>query len=165
MAKYKLSWVEKKHVDSLNKDVMECDGTDEKGNAVKFSIWSDFPGFNEITSASEIEGNLWNKPGTDKWTLYPPKPQGGANRGQSGGFKAGVKEAQATKREDIKNAQENKELGIKVSSTMRMAVDIVVATLANEKIIDESVIKGEIGKWREWLWNEWDNWENFPPFQ
>jgi hypothetical protein len=154
--KIKLSWVEKTHIEKLNKDVLECNGTDGQGNPVKFSIWSDFPGFNEINAASEIEGNLWNKPGTDKWTLYPLKPQGGANKGQSGGFKAGMKEMVKEKQEGIKLAQENKENGIKVSSTMRMAVDVVIATLANEKIIDESIIKGEISKWRAWLWEEWE---------
>ena len=37
-----------------------------------------------------------------------------------------------------------------------MAVNIVVATLKGETIIDESVIKNKITKWREWLWVNWE---------
>jgi hypothetical protein len=157
MAKYKMSWVEKTHIEKLNKDVMECNATDEQGNAIKFSIWSDFPGFNEINAASEIEGNLWEKPGTGKWTLYPIKPNLGANKGTGGGFKADMRKMVEEKREGIKLAQENKERGIMISSTIRMATDIVVATLRGEEIIDESVIKGKILEWRKWFFEHWDD--------
>jgi hypothetical protein len=163
--KIKLSWVEKKHIDSLNKDLMECDGTDETGKAVKFTIWSDFPGFNEINAASEIEGNLWEKPGTGKWTLYPPKTPTTSKSSTTGGFKAGMQKMVEEKNANIRQSQENKELGIKTSSTIRMATDVVIATLANEKIIDESVIKGKIEMWRRWFWMHWDDPESYPPFE
>ena len=162
--KIKLSWVEKVHIDKLNKDLLECNGNDEAGNPVKFTIWSDFPGFNEINAASEIEGNLWEKPGTGKWTLYPIKPQGGAYTKPQGGFKGNMDRVMDKKNENVKVAQENKELGIKTSSTIRMATDVVIATLANEKIIDESVIKGKIKEWRNWFLAEWDKVNSAPPF-
>lgn len=160
--KIKLSWVEKKHIDSLNKDVMECNGNDENGNAVKFSIWSDFPGFEEINAASEIEGNLWEKPGTGKFTLYPPKAPTIAKSGSTGGFKAGMQKMVEQKQEGIKAAQENKHEAIREAGAQRDAVLMVTTfypdftddTIASEK---ERLLKEKYLYWKEFFLNQ-------PPF-
>ena len=165
--KYKLSWVEKKHIDKLNKDVLECDATDEQGNSVKFSIWSDFPNFAEINASSTLEGNLWNKPGTTSWTLYPPKPeqttQGGAYTKPQGGFKAGMAKMVEQKQQGIKEAQETKHEAIKEAGAQRDAVLIVTTfypELASDPLLTsekEKVIQEKYMHWREFFLNQ-------PPF-
>ena len=151
--KYTITWCEKKHIDSLNKDVLDCNATDEQGDTAKFSIWSDFPNFAGIMNGGVVEGNIWNKPNTDKYTLYPPKDPATANVGRVGA----ITKAQEKKAEYIEKAQDNRERGIKLSSTIRMATDVVIAILKDEKIIDESTIKSKITEWRKWFVEHWDD--------
>ena len=161
--KINITWLEKKHIESLNKDVLEINGTDEQGNSIKFAVWQDFPGFNEIMNGGFIEGNLWEKPGTGKFTLYPPKVvMAGQTGGNKGRFQAGMKEVMKEKQEGIEKSQYRKEQGIRVSSTIRMAVDIVIAELGGEKIIDEAVIKAKIKEWRVWFWDVWSEPDDNP---
>ena len=120
-----------------------------------------FPGFDEITNGGTVKGNMWQSP-KGAYYLFAPKL---VVAGQSGAFKGQqIAKAQEKKAEYIATAQDNKNEGIKIASTISMAVNIVIATLKNETIIDESVIKGQITKWREWLLAEWDNVNNAPPF-
>ncbi len=131
------------------------------------AIWQDFPFFQTISLESEVEGDIVKKPSADgkfvNKTLYPPRPQRtftGTTRGAGG-----IAKAQETKREDIKNAQENKEVGIKLSSTIRMAVDITLARMPNSGLAWETeTIQAEIDFWRKELWRTWDepvdrNWD------
>ena len=157
--KYKIDWLEVKHIDKLNKDVKEIDATDETGKKVKFTVWSDFPNFESITNAGEIEGNLWQKPNSDNFTLYPPKP---ATTGQIGGNKGGfIAKAQEKKAEFIEKAQDNKNESIKIASTFSSAVNCAIAEYnADTKQNLEELIR----KWRKTLWFVWDEHTNFPPF-
>ena len=121
-----------------------------------------FPNFDEISNGGSIKGNLWQSP-KGAYYLFAPKL---AVAGQTGAFKGQqIAKAQEKKAEYIATAQDNKNEGIKIASTISMAVTIVIATLKEEKIIDEGVIKGEIAKWRRWLWFQWDNVKDFPPFE
>jgi hypothetical protein len=126
-----------------------------------------FPNFDNLKVGERVKGNLWTSSAGKKYLFAPDlnKPAGGANRGQSGGFKANMSAMVEKKQEGIRQSQENKELGIKTSSTARMACDIVVATLRGEEIIDESVLKGKLEMWRKWFWMHWDDPENYPPFE
>jgi hypothetical protein len=121
-----------------------------------------FPNFDAITNGGTVKGVMWPSP-AGKLYLFAPKV---GVAGQSGAFKGQqIAKAQEKKAEYIATAQDNKNEGIKIASTMSMAVNIVVATLKSESIIDEGVIKSEISKWRRWLWLEWDNVKDFPPFE
>ena len=121
-----------------------------------------FPGFDEITNAGTVKGNLWKTPDGSKTYLFAPKP---ASTGQTGAFKGQqIAKAQEKKAEYIATAQDNKNEGIKMASTIAMATNVVIAILKNEQIIDESVIKGKIREWREWFVAEWDNVNTAPPF-
>lgn len=73
-------------------------------------------------------------------------------------YKAQVIEKTMERKEtSIKNFQDNKEWSIKVSSTMRMAVDLAIAENQPEA--------ERIKAWREWLWNHWDvETDQYPPF-
>lgn len=97
---------------SGGKELIECDAKNGDGVFKRATIWKldkegkIFPGWDTISDGSIIEGNLWNKPGTDNWTIYPPKPKAG---GFGGGMGAGLVKA---KTEAIKEAQSNKEHAI-----------------------------------------------------
>ena len=141
--KYTITWCEKKHIDSLNKDVLDCNANDEQGNTVKFSIWSDFPNFAGIMNGGVVEGNIWNKPNTDKYTLYLPKDPATATTGRMGG----ASKLMDKKADNIATAQESKDLSIKISSTMNKAIDLAIA---EKDISPENILK-----WRKWIWIQW----------
>ena len=68
------------------------------------------------------------------------------------------------KQEGIKQSQENRDHGIKVSSTMRGAIDITLAELGEGKTTAE--YEKRIAYWRQFLWLEWDKSDSdFPPFR
>lgn len=57
------------------------------------------------------------------------------------------------KEESIGKFQDNKELSIKLASTLRMAVDLTIAMTPEQR---ETTMEETIKKWRAWLWSEWD---------
>lgn len=157
---FKVVWIEDKSADwkvvTLSDNTQQyadvsINKVNKKGEA--------FPNFEAITLESTVRGNLWTSPSGKRY-LFAPKPQ----VAKAGGFRTNMREVVKEKQEGIKVAQENKELGIKTSSTIRMATDLVVATLANEKIIDESIIKGKLEMWRKWFWIHWNDPDSYPPF-
>lgn len=120
-------------------------GAETKG----VTIWSDYPGWINLQAGVTVYGSLV-PPKDPKYgpTLYAPKP---ASTGTTRGAGA-ITRAQETKAEHIKVAQENKEVGIKLSSTIRMAVDIVTA----RDLGSTEDIQAEIEYWRKWFWERWD---------
>lgn len=156
MAKYQVDWVESKGPDWKVAKLVNLPGdvsinrTNKKGEV--------FPGFDEIMPGKEIEGEFWNSP-SGKGYLFPPKAPKSSFKGNS---MAVVEKTQ----EGVKVAQQNKELGIKVSSTMRMAVDLAIAQTESKSILDNNLtLEEKVLKWRKWLWLEWDkNDTDFPPF-
>lgn len=77
------------------------------------------------------------------------------------GVFVGVQAAQEAKRQNILEAQLNREEGIKIASTLNKAVEIAIARLgsaAREKYEEE------ISFWRLHLWREWEKHSDFPPF-
>ncbi len=163
--KYRIQNLKVKEVPSLGKSVSDLEVTDSEGKAHKGSMWSDFPGFAQLSFGSEFEADIVakEKNGYVGYTFYPLREQktaGGANKGFSSGMGAKLMDKKA---ENISKAQENKENGIKVSSTIRMAVDIVTSRNTDLMTVDE--IQEQIKNWRQWLWNEWDADDSkFPPF-
>lgn len=74
---------------------------------------------------------------------------------------AAITKAMEKKEASIEKFQDNKELSIKISSTLRMAVDLTIAEYPTREIPPAESIK----KWREWLWINWDvDDKNMPPF-
>lgn len=139
---------------NVTKDV-SINRNDKKTGAVAF------PTFDEIQSGRTVEGELWNSP-AGKWYLFAPKA---SKSGGNGAFRQKqIEDTMEKKAVYIGQAQGNKELGIKVSSTMRMAVDLVVAEGLEGRV--EDGIKNAIQEWRAWLWMEWDKEDkDFPPFK
>jgi hypothetical protein len=80
-------------------------------------------------------GNYWN-------VKDPNRKAGG---------KGDMGKMMQAKQEGIALSQKNKEKGIMLSSTIRMAVDLVVAEGM------EGDVKQRIQTWRSWLIAEWDN--------
>lgn len=104
-----------------------------------------FPNFDGIIPGADIEGELW-KSDSGKWYLFAPKPQ---NSHSGGGNRMGMmKEVIKEKQEGIRASQENKELGIKISSTMNKAIDLAIAEGKPEA---ERILH-----WRKWMWENWE---------
>lgn len=152
---YTLEWMEKKTTQT-GKSYIKASLKDEQGKVTdNVSIWSDFPNYANLALGGSITGEL--KTNDKGYTnLYPPAST--PNSGPSGGYKAKViNDAMEKKAGYISHAQENKEHGIKVSSTIRMAVDMAIA--------EGKPTAENIKDWRKWFWMNWDVSEtDFPPF-
>jgi hypothetical protein len=124
-----------------------------------------FPNFDNLKVGERVKGNLWTSSAGKKYLFAPDlnKPAGGANRGQSGGFKAGMQKMVEQKQAGIEKNIDRKEEGIKISSTMRDAVQIALAELGGNA--DHEDYERRIQYWRQWLWGEWENVNDFPPFR
>lgn len=107
-----------------------------------------FPNFDLITEGYTLQGELWTST-QGKNYLFAPKQASTGNSGASRANKtAEMNKVIEKKAVLIEKAQDNKELGIKTSSTIRMAVDCAVA--------ENDVSHINILKWREWFWNNWE---------
>lgn len=135
---------------------------DEQENLVdNVTIWQDFPGFDTLMTGNFVEGDL--VPAKDpKYgpTLYPPRTPSAL---KTGGKTFVMNEMMKNKQEGIHAAQENKELGIKVSSSMNKAIDLAIAQLGTA--FDREEMEACIKKWRQWILSNWDiDQTNTPPF-
>lgn len=118
----------------------------------KVNIFSNAPDFANVHQGSVIMGNM-TKDG-NFWNIsFDNTPK--ASSGASGSFKSQqIEKVMEVKRQDISKFQDNKELSIKIASTMRMAVDIATS-LAPEQW-HSTTMEEEIRFWREWVWQEWE---------
>lgn len=141
--------------------------SDEGGTTLdKVGIWSDFPNYANLAVGQTVEAEVKLSP-DGKWrNLVPPatgtKPY--AVRGASQGM---ITKAMESKKESIEHFTDKKELGIKISSTMRMAVDCAIADMASlmNKPDATSILEKSILKWRKWLWENWEAKDtDFAPF-
>lgn len=118
----------------------------------KVSMWSNFPDFHNLTIGSVFMGSMTK--GEKYWDLSyegADKPRGGAY----GAFKdAQIEKVMDKKNESIGKFQDNKELSIKMASTMRMAVDLAIAQYGDKTVLD--TLEQGIEKWRAWCWEHWD---------
>lgn len=98
-----------------------------------------------VTAMIVIDGNYKNLVSAIE------KPRGGA----PSAFKtAQIEKVMDKKNESIGKFQDNKELSIKIASTMRMAVDI--ATSMKPEQWQATTMQEEIRFWRAWCYDEWD---------
>lgn len=168
--KYKINWVENKNEDWKVAELIAEDGyktSDVSINRKNKAGAVQWPNFDQIMPGSELEGNLWKSP-TNKWFFYPPKPEtarGGANKGQGGVYRTQqIRETMQLKQEGIKQSQENKELGIKISSTIRMAHETALRETEGAPF-DPGIFKSNVKRWRAWYWENWDAKDtDFAPF-
>lgn len=158
--RYSIKWCENVTT-STNKKKMNCQLVDTNGVTTEnVSIWADFPNFDKLMNGHDVEGDLVPakdpKYGPTLYPLYPPKPVQTTQGGRSGGFGV-ISKAMDKKAENIAIAQDNKEWGIKVSSTMRDAV-LIATTITNNSHVEPSSgdMKDLILHWRKWLLDNWD---------
>lgn len=109
---------------------------------------TEFPNFDNLAEGMQFEANEW--PNAKGYiTLFPPKavtaPKGG-----------GVAKNMERKEEGIKKSQERKEEGIMLSSSIRMATDVVVAMIFKMEDPTPANIQKEIMKWRYWFIEKWE---------
>ncbi len=160
MSIYTIEWLESKQT-STGKNKYDVTLKDDKGVVTdKVTIWEGFPDFANLRPGHTIDadivvkqnGQYTNKTAYQTKTYSQWKPKAGS-----------IAKAQEVKGEQIHQAQENKELGIKVSSTIRMAVDLAIAEHGEGKT--DVTYQNSIKNYRAWLWTEWDkeNKDN-PPF-
>lgn len=137
-------------------------GLESTDGAAQVNIFSDFPHFAEIIVGSTIDGELRkNDKGYTNLYSNEIKPRSGAG----GAFKqVQIEKTMEVKAQHIEKAQTNKEEGIKIASTIRMAVDIVTSLKSDQW--QATTMQEEIRFWREWLWLEWGKVgkDNMPPF-
>jgi hypothetical protein len=160
--KIKIDWLQVKNPDWKLASITQIDGTKltevsinrttKKGEA--------FPNFDGLMAGHEIEVELWQST-AGKWYAFPPKDP--AKIAQGGAYKQKmINDTMDKKAASIGQFQDNKELSIKVASTIKMAVDLTVARVAHEPNLD---LEATILAWRKWLWQNWDvDEKQFPPF-
>lgn len=151
MAKFLVDWCEVKKTGETNGrpwKIINMTLKDDEGTLI-----NDVSTFDPVTPGLTIEGVIEMKGQYKNFKSTPTAPKSSFKSNQM----AVVEKVQ----EGVKTAQNNKELGIKISSTMRMAVDLAIAERdATHLTMVESILG-----WRKWLWNEWDkNETDFPPF-
>lgn len=127
------------------------------------AIWEGFPSFGTITFDSLVEGDVVTKNNGQyvNRTLYAPR----AERPATGRTtrSGGIAEAMDRKEKSISAFQEEKENGIKISSTLRDAVTLA-KTEVDAEVYPVSELKERIMYWREWLWKNWNTPLDYPPF-
>jgi hypothetical protein len=140
-------------------EVRDITATDLTGNEISGAVWSKakdgtlYPNFAGLVAGAIFEANAWTNPTTGKVSFFAPKPSTGA----SGGNKGAMAGAMKAKQEGIAKSQDRKEEGIKTSSTIRLATDIVTARMAQgTEVWSIDKITEEIESWRTFFVTNWD---------
>lgn len=134
----------------------------EQGESFDTSVWSDFPDFANLTIGSALVGEL-KKNDKGYLNLYPPR----AATASTGPRRPNMERVMEKKEASIEDFTDKKELGIKISSTMRMAVDCAIAEYNKDggKANTTHDLTDLILKWRKWLWENWSATDtDFSPF-
>jgi hypothetical protein len=142
--RYKINWIEKR-VGRSGKEYMVMSLVDETGKETTEVSTFEM----QYTLAQEIEGQIVQN---GKFLNWKPKLEAPdfIKKG-NGNFKAQqIEKVMERKEGSISKFQDNKELGIKVASTMNKAIDLAIAELG-EKVMPEDILR-----WRKWIWNNWD---------
>lgn len=148
-------------IPSLGKEKKVLSLQDEQGNFAKADIWSDFPSYPAITVNSEVEGDLV-PPKDPKYNATLRAPRTGGTYRKPAGNALAIGLAQDKKIENIKNAQDNKEKGIRIASSFRDAT-LIMTTMYADKVMEKppeersDFIKSIHKQVRDWYLSEWDN--------
>jgi hypothetical protein len=168
---FTISFTDNKSADwkILTLEVLEGDGSvmyqDVSVNRVN-KKGETFPNFDNLKVGERVKGNLWTSP-QGKHYLFAPNLSNVKSGASGGGFKAGMQKMVEQRNDNINKIVDRKEEGIKVSSTMRDAVQIALAELGSgTDHVGEKDIAERIQYWRQWLWQNWDCDDGkFPPFK
>lgn len=160
---YKIDWIEQKEYEGrkyAKASITALDGTEypeiSLGDKWGAKIETLQPG-------QEIEGNVWQNPKNQKWSLYPiedkkspknftPKP-------------SALNSAMKRKEESIGKFQDQKAESIALASAQRDAVLIVIEMMDAPECDwkgDGKKIREEITLWRNWFLSE--EFKSAPPF-
>lgn len=161
LSQYKISKLDKKKEDWYVADLVAADGYETKGasvNKIDKKTGGIFPGWDFLKEGENVDGELWKSPTTQKWFLFPPKAASqNSQKGPGGAYKQKmIEDTMKAKEASISKFQGSKEEGIKLASTLRMAVDLSVAEITSNKEDDEASLQARIKRWRSWLWAEWE---------
>lgn len=154
--KFTINFLEKKSPEWIVANLLDESGTEIKEVSInKTSKKGDlFPHFDELMSGGTVEGEPWIS-GAGKNYLFPPKvklekPEFMKAKTQQ------IEKTMARKEESIGRFQDNKEIIIKISSTMRDATLLAVAEMQHTSPSSHSDIELLVLKWRKWLWDNYD---------
>jgi hypothetical protein len=159
--KFKVEWVENKTPEWKVATLSTSDGMREENVSVNKvnKKGEPFPNFEGITPGAEIDGEFW-KSDSGKSYLFAPKPVPTYKTFSKTGMGDKLIEK---KQEGIKQSQENKAEGIKISSTARMAHENSLAEQTGEKL-DKEMYMQSYKYWRSFHWNAWDDTDPTQPF-
>lgn len=105
--------------------------------------------YSDIEEGLELSEDDFHQKG--KWINLTDPENGRPKGAKDPDFDSQVAEADAQ--------QSRREHSIKLTSTMRMAVDMVVSKneVGAYERVDDEYLQKQIGKWRNWFYNEWEN--------
>ena len=154
---YKLSWIEQKEWNGkkyASAGVTALDGTElDVSLGDKWGIKLPM-----LREGDTIEANAWQNPKNGKWSLYPPEDRKTPSEPRRPSQSANIERVMQKKEASIGKFQDNKELSIKISSTMRDAVLIALAEYNDARSFTFGETIGEnIEGWRKWFWEHWDD--------
>lgn len=129
---------------------------DSEGNEhERITIWSDFPGFHGIDEGADIMGELASN---GKYTNLKPTRggySGGSTTPRSPSY--GVKAAQERKGTMIEEAQDRKELSMRLQGAQRDATLITIASLKEQPFPTDEEFKKDWKKWFDFLMGQYDS--------
>lgn len=158
-----INWVKAVQT-KTGKDKLDVSVTKLDKTTLDVTVWPGFPNYANLAPGQTIQAKIIAKDfkGRTYYSLEYSNPATGPTAPYNG---QQIAKAQEVKGQQIAQAQGNKELGIKISSTIRMAVDTALNFMAVESIKDEGVFKSEVKRWRKFYWENWDAKEtDFEPF-
>lgn len=110
-----------------------------------------FPDFDKIMAGFEVVGNAWTSPANGKGYIFP------IDETKNGTYKPKMEKMMEQKQNAIQHSQDNKAESIKISSTIRMALD---KAIAEQDVSEDNILKN-----RAWFWEKWDAKDSdFGPF-
>ena len=150
---YNIFWSEKKtgnYGDYIVADLVDPEGGKIEGVSInrKSKKGDLFPGFDEILTGKDIEGELWTSD-AGKHYLFAPKKKLEKPNFMKRDISKDVEKAQERTSASVEKAQNNTSHSVRVSSTQRDAVLLAVAQ-GNPSI--ENVVS-----LRKELWRHWDD--------
>ncbi len=151
--KYIVDWCETKTT-STGKNVKNATLKTENGTLIKdISIWSDFPGWNDVRPGSSVDGEIRTSAKGYKSLSAGKFASSTLNRAPSGAVKA----ADIT-RESVKEAQANKNASIAFFNATNSAISLYGA-LSTQGLM-AGTPEEFIRKWRSWFLAEWQSYES-----
>ena len=153
MSTYKIEKLERKTT-SMGKTMIKATIKDNQGATTEgVAIWDSFPLFGSLKEGDVVEGDISTKV-NGQYTNHTlnPSATGTPRYGQNKSNGGAITKAMEKKEASIEKFQDNKEISIKTSSTMRDAVLLAIA----EKPSSPYSLEDLVVKWRHWLWLQWD---------